>query len=155
MNHAYKSKSSHIAWEVGTDKPDWVSQMLKDNLLKEDDMGVSINTGDSYVYLNTGDMVVFEVETQKVLCCSNSDFSKLFEQESELKEVNKSFLSVRLTASIIYATMISGYLFSGELTVLYTALVTISTIALLYLMLDLKSIYNFICDIIYGEEDYE
>ena len=155
MNHAYKSKSSHIAWEVGTSRPEWINQMFKENLLKEDGMGISINTGDSYVYLNTGDMVVFEVETQKVLYCSNRDFSNLFEQESELKEVNKSFLSVRLASSIIYATMISGYLFSGEPTVLYTALVTISTIALLYLMLDLNSIYNFICDIIYDEEDYE
>ncbi len=79
MTEIYKSTISYLSWEAYTDKPEWILELFEQELLFEDENGkILIKTGGDPVVLNSGNKVVFELDTNKILYCEKEDFKKLF-----------------------------------------------------------------------------
>ena len=69
---------------------------------------------------------------------------KLFEKvdtEPEIVHIEKTFGLIKTNIALIYGTMLSAFILSPERNLVYTGLATVSSILMLYIFLDLRTIY--------------
>ena len=153
MTEIYKSTISYLSWEAYTDKPEWILELFEQELLFENENGkILIKTGSDPVVLNSGNKVVFELDTN----CEKEDFKKLFEKvetEPDIVHIEKTFGLIKTNIAFIYGTMLSAFILSPERNLVYTGLATVSSILMLYIFLDLRTIYNCIYDFAEDIED--
>ena len=145
MTEIYKSTISYLSWEAYTDKPEWVLELFEQELLFENESGkILIKTNGDPVVLKSGNKVVFELDTNKILYCEKEDFKKLFEKvntEPDIVHIEKTFGLIKTNIAFIYGTMLSAFILSPERNLIYTGLATVSSILMLYIFLDLRTIY--------------
>ena len=157
MTEIYKSTISYLSWEAYTDKPEWILELFEQELLFEDENGkILIKADGDPVVLNSGNKVVFELDTNKILYCEKEDLKKLFEKvdtEPKIVYIEKTFGLIKTNVALIYGTMLSAFILSPERNIIYTGLATVSSILMLYIFLDLRTIYDCIYEFAEDVED--